>query len=209
VTLALADLDEGECLQLRSSCGIGRVIDLRTPVELAAGDRDGLAAAGVAVVHLPVAVPPYDGADLLVERYFEYLARSPASVVAALDILSRPGGVPTVVFCTSGKDRTGVVVALLLRLVGVTEDAVVADYRRSAPNIGRLVERLTRSRPGGRALAPLPPAILQAEEATMRAFLAGLEHRHGGVRGWTRTHGVPDETIGRLEEVLLGREREA
>src|ERR1700722_12917705 len=42
------------------------------------------------------------------------------------------GETPLLVHCTAGKDRTGVLVALLLRLVGVPHEEVVADYCRSA-----------------------------------------------------------------------------
>ena len=42
------------------------------------------------------------------------------------------GGVPALVNCTAGKDRTGVAIALLLELLGVDRNAIVADYLRSS-----------------------------------------------------------------------------
>ncbi|MCA1841705.1 MAG: tyrosine-protein phosphatase [Actinobacteria bacterium] len=202
---SLAALDGPDVALLRSSYRIGRVIDLRTPVEMAVGGGGALSRSGVEIVNFPVRLPDLedDGPDLLVRRYFEYLSLSPGSVVAALERLGRPGGPPTVVHCTSGKDRTGVVIALLLRLVGVSEEAVVADYRASAPNMLRLVRRLEHSPYYGESLATLPPAILRAEEETMRTFLRRLDRRHGGARGWARAHGIRGETVAGLEQALL------
>jgi protein-tyrosine phosphatase len=41
------------------------------------------------------------------------------------------GGVPAMINCTAGKDRTGVAVALLLDSIGVTRDGIIADYLKS------------------------------------------------------------------------------
>jgi protein-tyrosine phosphatase len=193
---SLADLDEPDAAALCGPLRIGRVIDLRTPEEVAGDSVRVLEHSPVQVVNLPVRLPALedDGPNLLVRRYFGYLSLSPDSVVAVLDLLSQVGAPPTVVHCTSGKDRTGVVTALVLRLVGVTEDAVVGDYVASAPNVPRLLDRLGRT---------LPPAILRADESTMRTFLSRLESRYGGARGWARRHGVADGTILRLDEALV------
>ena len=63
----------------------------------------------------------------------------------------RPG--PMLVHCTAGKDRTGIVVAVLLRAIGVRRADVLADYLRTEPNLPPAVERAARRR-GARAAEP-------------------------------------------------------
>jgi hypothetical protein len=198
-----------ETLALLARHGIGRVIDLRQPGEVNAAGPEVLTRAGIDRLSLPVALPPVDGGPTaLDERYRAYLALSPGSIAAALEALTAAGRPPTLVHCTSGKDRTGVVIAMALRLAGVTENAVVADYRRSAPNMAPVVDRLTRTGHGGPALATLPPAILRADDASMRSFLAGLQRDCGGPGGWARAHGVAAGTAARLADALLEPEPE-
>ncbi len=68
----------------------------------------------------------------------------------ALSVFAHPANLPTVVHCTHGKDRTGLLTALLLLLLRVSEAAVVADYERSEAEL-----RV-------RAFALGPPFVLQS-----------------------------------------------
>ena len=58
-------------------------------------------------------------------------------------IAHSPGA--TIVHCAAGKDRTGTVVAIALAEVGVTREAIVADYARSAERIEHIFGRLRSS----------------------------------------------------------------
>jgi protein-tyrosine phosphatase len=149
----LHDLGVEGAAVLRHGWGVCSVVDLRTPEEIAAQGATTAATWGARCLGLPVLPPPLpeDGgpADLL-SRYFVYLERSTPNVVAVLRHVSCAVPPPVAIHCTSGKDRTGVVTALLLRLVGVTREAVVGDYAATAANIASVMERLGRS-------AGLPP----------------------------------------------------
>ncbi len=73
-------------------------------------------------------VLPWQGDKLTPDRapvvssYLRYLTRRPDSIVAALRAIAEPDGA-TLVHCAAGKDRTGVVVALALTVVGVPRRA--------------------------------------------------------------------------------------
>jgi protein-tyrosine phosphatase len=211
----LDELTEADAVLACETLGIALVIDLRTPEELGAEGRGPLVRCGVSYVNLPVYVPAFDedgaepwpGGDLLVSRYFGYLELSADNVVAALEVLSSAAPSPTVFHCTSGKDRTGVVAALLLRLLGVKKEAVVEDYAGSAAFVPRLLERLARS-PNYQTAPALPPEIYQAEDTTMRIFLAELDRRFGGAAAWARARGLTPETAARLERSLLSSSSE-
>lgn len=197
---------EGEVL--RDRLGIRCVVDLRTPEEIADQGAASATAWGVRAETLPIVPPPLPpaGPADLCSRYLAYLDRSTPSVVAALRLVSSEGARPVAIHCTSGKDRTGVVTALLLRLVGVTREAVIGDYAATAPNIGAVMERLGRRGPRPLRSSDVPPGILEAEAETMTAFLERFEKRFGTVRAWALESGLEPEVIAALEAALVDGE---
>lgn len=50
-------------------------------------------------------------------------------------------------FCTAGKDRTGVVSALLLKHLGATEDVIVDDYMKSKDNLIGMLTAYVQTHP--------------------------------------------------------------
>lgn len=93
--------------------------------------------------------------------------------------IGRAGEGPVVVHCHSGKDRTGVIVALLLDLVGAERSAIAADYAYSA---------LAQQRSdGSEAPSVVPETIL--------ATLQHVDTRYGGVRRYLHDHGVSAEVV--------------
>ncbi|MBD0329255.1 MAG: tyrosine-protein phosphatase [Thermoleophilia bacterium] len=129
-------------------------------------------------------------------RYAENFARAIAAIADA-----REGAV--VVHCAAGKDRTGLVVALLLRLAGVRDGAIAADYALSeaswAPYVGRWIEdaETERERARRERLALCPP------EAVI-AVLAALEREHGAVDAYLRRAGATQDELDRAAARLLG-----
>jgi hypothetical protein len=112
-------------------------------------------------------------------------------------------GRPTVLHCAAGKDRTGLVTALVLRLLGVADEDIIADYLATADNLPRIIERF-RGWPRYREhMALVPPEVYQAHEYTIRGFLHGLDERHGGAHGWARSRGIDDDVLQRLSAGLL------
>jgi protein tyrosine/serine phosphatase len=144
-------LSEAGWLQL-VDYGISRIVDLRHADELAA-DPDG--DVPVEVVHVPVLPDPAwpywaevdavadaagDAAGARAAVYLEFLERFGDGFGDAITAVADapPGGV--VIHCFAGKDRTGLVAALLLRLAGVSVRDVAADYALSEENLRELSE---------------------------------------------------------------------
>ncbi len=103
--------------------------------------------------------------------------------------------------CTAGKDRTGVLAALILKLCEVSDDDVVADYALTAQSTP-LIERLR-----GRALAgggdpDHVERVLASDAPTMAAMLDHLASVHGGVHDYLDRHGLEDEARQRLVDRL-------
>ena len=128
---------------------------------------------------------------LLVQDAAAEIARIVGIVAAA------PG--PVLVHCTAGKDRTGIVVAILLRAAGVTRADVLADYRRTEANLPRLWERLLAAG----VPSPRNPALLGVHPAALELLLDELDAHPGGAAGWLAARGVPAEDLARLRARLV------
>ena len=130
--------------------GLRLVIDLRTAREI---DRDGptaVADAGVETVALSfipedgTALPETgDDSDPLLRSYLGYLVDRTENVVQAVRLLAAADAGPALVHCAAGKDRTGVLVALVLDAIGVEREAVIADYALSAEHVEAMFRRWT------------------------------------------------------------------
>lgn len=195
--------------------GLRLVLDLRTPWEI---ERDGptaVAVAGVETValtfigedrnHLPEVG---DDTDPQVLNYLGYLSDHPDNVAEAVRRLAAPDAGPALVHCAAGKDRTGVLIAMVLDAVGVERDAVVADYALSAERVEAMFRRWTTA-----AGEPMPDAARLARHRpraeVMAAVLARLDADYGtdgvgGAAGWLRANGLDDGALARLRVRLAG-----
>ncbi|GAA3236449.1 tyrosine-protein phosphatase [Pseudonocardia petroleophila] len=180
------------------------VIDLRVPGEDPAPHR--LDRPGTTVHSVPM------GADLapalaaerstgddLAEAY-RILARDAAGSIAHIAGVVASSSGPVLVHCTAGKDRTGVVVAVLLSAVGVRRADVLADYLRTEANLPQLWATL---RAAG-IHEPRNRALMGVQAAALEAVLDEVEAHEGGAAGWLAAHGVDDAVLARLSDRLLG-----
>jgi hypothetical protein len=142
-----------------------------------------------------------DAGGPLMPHYVENL-ESDRNLVIAVDLLATAlGHGPALVHCAFGKDRTGVVVALLLRMVGVTAGAVVADYMASAACMEDCIARARRA-PRYAPFADLD--VWRCDDRMITFYLDQVEQRYGGAAKWALGKGIPEETIDRLRAALVG-----
>jgi protein-tyrosine phosphatase len=196
---------------IRDQLGIGDVIDLRSSGEVRAQGANRLAAEPIRCHHVPL----FDGdvraneaqrpAGKNLADLYMMMAEVGRDAIGRVitTIATAPG--PALFHCAAGKDRTGVVSAVLFGLLGVRDELIIADYVASRENLDAIVERLLASRGYQAMLAALPPDTMHAEPETMLAFLAGMRERHGSMRGFALAAGVAEESIARLVDRLLVR----
>ena len=200
----LFDLTDEDCAALQERCGLRTVIDLRGPVE-AAGERAGpLPRCGLRTVRLPLLDEERQQPGVITDflaRYQGYLAHAGGSIVRALEIIADETAHPVVFHCTAGKDRTGVMAAVLLGCLGVPAEAILADYSATRDERARLVQFLRR-RPGRADLVDDAP-VLDTDPAVMAAFLEFLRKEYGGADGWACAAGLDPAVLGRLADALL------
>jgi hypothetical protein len=206
----LQEISPADADVLVGDLGVRLVIDLRLRAESKREGHGALAARPVRIVNLPLdiadrassqAVPALNGTGMI-EHYLGYLRPSAATVVSVMMLLA-DSEAPAIVHCAAGKDRTGVMAALLLGAIGTPDAEIVADYAGSDDNVGRVFARLRRLPSYAERIDRLPPEARGASPGIMAGFLDELKRRYQSVPDLLRELGVPDETLSRLTDRLV------
>ncbi|MGW0660798.1 tyrosine-protein phosphatase [Streptodolium elevatio] len=113
--------------------------------------------------------------------YMGMAERGKDAFAQALRLLTDDDAGPTLVHCTAGKDRTGVLVALLLSVVGVERQAIVDDYSATRIHLREMFRRIDRipSQPRLQPGTPAAAALRDAAPESMEAFLDAVGERYG------------------------------
>jgi protein-tyrosine phosphatase len=189
------------------------VMDLRTPNEL---ERHGTyRGADVDVVHLPMMRDTSgwsrelleqhdDPSDFLADRYLDMTEQGAASIARAFALIASPDSLPAVFHCAAGKDRTGVLAAVILGTLGVPDEHVSSDYGLTAPAMDRLVEWMSLNQPDWiERMADQPPVFMRCPPTAMEKFLVLLREKHGSMDGFLAHLGVPRSTVEGARATLL------
>jgi protein tyrosine/serine phosphatase len=194
---------------VRDEIQLGDIIDLRSSAELELDGRGPLEREAIRFHHLPLfdggrgqKTPPL-GATLA-ELYYGMIDFARGPIAKVITVLARTDQ-PAVFHCAAGKDRTGVVSALLLSLLGVREEIIVADYAATREALDAIVKRLMASEGYRGMFDELPRDTLHADPETMEGFLARLRAEFGGVAGYARAIGIDDTDVERLRARMVER----
>ena len=185
--------------------GIGTVVDLRTASEREQRPSP-LVEAGVHTSHAPIFTDDEDYPDHLstaAEVYCWWLRERRTGVAAAMSAVADAPAAPVLVHCHAGKDRTGVVVGLVLRLAGVSIGAIADDYAVSGVQLADMLARdrvtaLERGMDQVRA-----ERLFTVRRETMVQTMACVDSEHGGVASLLRGIGLDDNRLERLTNLLL------
>ena len=190
--------------------GVRTVVDLRW-----AEEREGEPPAGVPVDVVHVSLlgeldPSFlaqiddglDGEELIAETYLRILERHRAEFARAAAAVADapPGGV--LVHCSAGKDRTGLLAALLLAVAGAEPDAIADDYAQTEASMAELKRRWVDAAPDPEDRARREARQTPTPRGAMLDVLAGLDRDHGGAEGYLRAGGLDAEQLARLRERL-------
>ncbi len=209
---ALDALSAADVSELADRRGLGGVIDLRSDGERAErgrgrlGTRNQVRYTELQIIdegqleqrraererRLAAGTPT---SEIMAEGYAQLLDWGAASFLVAFRAVLNTSAAPCVVHCSAGKDRTGVLVALLLGAAEVEPEAIVADYAATGQRMAAVMARLeTASHFAGMA-ANLPAFAFDAHPETMARFLTHLDQQWGGPIGWLATHGITEAEL--------------
>ena len=145
-----------------------------------------------------------DEVEFLVWGYRDMLEIGSSRFADAMHVLAQADSLPAVFHCAAGKDRTGVLAALMLSSLGVDDAHICADYGLTQDAMRRSIAWSKVHRPElAERYASIPKAYLAADPRAMQIILAELVQRHGSVRNYVREIGVADNTIDALSTLLL------
>jgi protein tyrosine/serine phosphatase len=178
-------------LQLLREIGLASVIDLRTANEIERTGRGVLRSEPVKYVNFSV-LPDAGG-----ER------QAATALVESFGVIADPDSYPLVFHCQAGKDRTGVLAALVLGCLGVERSAIVDDYVLTATRMDLILGRLRRDPQYADRFDELPPSVFVVEASTMEGFLDGLDERFGGARKWALGVGVTEAQLDLMDHLLV------
>lgn len=208
---AFEELSSRDVRLLIDDIGLRTVIDLRS-----ADDRETsqpLLDTGVRYINLPISrggpttsLERPMAADGRVDMPRIYRMYIEVSTPAIREIISEltSGATPAVFHCAAGKDRTGVVAAILLSAVGVTHDAVIADFMQTERALDAIVAYLHRRPAYADVVDRFPPGTMDVDPKFMSDFLDDVDRTYGSMSTWLTEHaGVSTESVARLEELLV------
>jgi protein-tyrosine phosphatase len=197
--------------------GIRRVIDLRTKGER---EREGVFDhALVEGLHVPLIDRTWkmeelgDGgeADFLLAGYLHMAHQNGPRVGEVISLIAEHASEPILFHCAAGKDRTGIIAALLLALVGVADDAIAEDFALSEAAMAAMTEWYkARKREGfTRGLRKMgidrdkAMRLMSARPETIHRFLADVRRRHGSIEAYVAGVGVSDAAMARIVDHLV------
>lgn len=188
--------------------GLSTVIDLRSNVEIVREPSRFAAHDVVAYNHIALfdGLAPLDafikpaGGLSLSARYIEAMATCrQAMEKVAHTIAHAPEGV--VLFnCTAGKDRTGIVAAMLLSIAGVSSEDIAHDYALTAEIAGPLMNRLRMAAIERGLEEAVASRLLSSDKTEMEAFLNHVESRYSGFNNYFDEEPIGPEYIRRIRE---------
>lgn len=192
-----------------TALGLRTVIDLRREVER---DHrpDALDGMTFTALHLPILggdlVARFAELPTLADVYTSIVDAEGRSLAAVVSALAEPDGLTAVVHCTAGKDRTGIVVAMVLDMLGVDDEIIAADYAASATLLrsGFELPRGTVSE-----MSDLPPEVvanlLGSPPELILGVLSAVRTSHGSVEQYLVAQGMAPTVPAQLRQALIQR----
>lgn len=223
---ALQDLTPDDAALLQDRLGLAAIIDLRNTDEAARDGVGPLPGLGLDYAHFPLldgrGFPPIAGhsadgnpgpgqsrakwgrprSDIvqrLSDTYLWILDNSGGQLAAAVNAIAARLDRPLVFHCSAGKDRTGMVAALLLELLGVAPEIRAVDYLLTNLAVDGILRRIRRMQPDSHATSQ----SLRAQPLAFQQFQDRLRAEGGGAESYLRRYGVTDATMARLRRELL------
>ncbi len=204
-----SEMTSNDIVRATKELGITSVIDLRRPQEMEQAGRTPLAdVEGVRYLHfnfVGTTADEYspDPDDRMVDIYLRALEPASPTIVQAINLLAQESSYPIVFHCAGGKDRTGILAAIILDLLGVSDDDIADDYALTQVHQRPISQEELDNLEREVIRAGYPKDLLYSQRETMIEFLVEARARFGSFADYIESGGVSTGNLLRLEEFLL------
>lgn len=204
-----------------ASLGLKTVIDLRCDVELEESPTKWPDATSATLISIPIEdgapgtstdlLAPYlnDAStepftiDSMVRYYITAFEGHGDDFVRGIDALADDATLPALIHCSAGKDRTGMLVALILSILGVDREAIIEDYAQTGRNRPNRVDYY-RERFLALGVEPDDVRVMfESPAEVMRGALRALDATYGSPVDYLRHNGLGESTIETTRRLLL------
>ena len=218
---AVLDPAPDEAAQIRQ-CGIRLVFDLRSTAETQRAPNRFWAGEGIEHHNLdllagfphdqnPWAVlrdnPTQAGSEALMHALYAGMPRAALGHLPRLFDGIAQDGLPVLIHCTAGKDRTGFMVAMVLAALEVEHVAIEADYMASAGRktaVAReATQQMARSYVGGEICDDAIDGLMGVRPSYLAASFAAIESEFGGIDAYLTTLGLDPQKRTALKAQLI------
>jgi protein-tyrosine phosphatase len=203
-------------LDIVDALGVRTVVDLRSHAELDQHGHFPFERHPLSFHHLPImdatwqrdeipSVPDTEqgSIDFLTWAYRDMLDNGADRFAHAFHVLAVPGATPAVFHCAAGKDRTGILAALILGGLGVDHDVIVADYELTAAAMIRMRAWVEMHRPEmSSRMGETPSFMLAAHPTAMRNTIEWLVAEHGSIQAYVSSIGVGRAVLDQMSAAL-------
>ncbi|KAF5388337.1 hypothetical protein D9615_000639 [Tricholomella constricta] len=202
--------------------GIATVFDLRSDTEIHKYNTPQPAIDGVEIIRAPVFQTEDYSPEMMAKRYQLYASGKTEAFMELYSQILDHGSLsfgtilrhirdsPTggcILHCTAGKDRTGIIAAILLKLAGVANSAIAEDY--ALTRVGReparemIMARLSKE-PLFASNNEAALNMFTCRHETMLAFLSLLEDKYGGVETYAKQRlALSDDDLSKIRSNIL------
>jgi protein tyrosine/serine phosphatase len=200
----------------RDELELRTLLDLRNEMEIAGTGTGVLASDGMrrhhfsltsrrtAVIDGTNAAPSADRSpDTMVDQYRGILDVSSDLIVEAVGALAHAEALPAVFFCAAGKDRTGVLSAVLLGSLDVSDEDIVTDYVLTAETIEPVIRRFAANPHAPAMYRDNPPSNFAPHAETMERVVSHVREDYGSFADYLVAKGLPSASLDALRGDLL------
>jgi protein-tyrosine phosphatase len=190
--------------------GLRTVIDLRRQDEVDAEPDVLMNSPEVSFVHVPLLQSPASSAAMqafapienLLDLYRLILNHAQEPMRLVFQQISDSIDNPVLVHCSAGKDRAGLVIALLLDLANVAPETIATDYELTRERLAPYLDQYRQKAATAGLDIERHERMLECRADTMLATLEHLYQRYAGTEGYLLNIGLTEKTIDRLYSAL-------
>lgn len=202
---SLAHASPADVRRLLGDLNLATVVDLRGAAECARRGWGPMVEKPVTYVSVPISDVSLSFAEAasggsLADHYVTMLDERGTALAAVVRRLADAAALPAVVHCEAGCDRTGVVIAALLGLLGASDEVIISDYELTRDALPAMNARWRRLYPDA------DDEIWSIRVNAMDRTIAAVRARWGGWFGWASAFGLGPDDVSRLRSALVDPE---